>query len=155
MINAFLIVVVVHLILPTFRADIKVRGAKPLGINPVLFLLNLVLTEVRHEALNLTVAVDVVLKDKIHIINDPSLLDSAVIFGTDYFVLGKTALFTNPKELNIFQTKTDNAVAQSMIKRPSNLFHTNEDRPGSRVVMAESIVPTLINRGFDAEIPRL
>ena len=58
MFNSFTIGVVVHLILPTFRADVLIKNGRKFGINSVLFLIDLVLREIKNESMNLTFALD-------------------------------------------------------------------------------------------------
>ena len=152
MFNSFIIGVIVPLILPTFRADFKVKNGKMFGVNSVLFLIDLALRELKNEAINLTISVDVVLKDKIHFINEPQLLDYAIIHGNDYNILKDTLLFTNPGEMRLFESKTENFAAVSQIKRPKNIIKTIEIDPNDKILVCDSIIPSMNRKSVTNEI---
>lgn len=142
MFNSFILAVAVHLILPTFRADIKIKNKKTFGINAVLFLTDLILHEIKNEALNFTFAVDVIMKDKIHVIAE-EFLDFNIIHGSDYGLLSKSIFFQKPREIAIFETRTENFVAVSQIKRPIGLIKTIPQSQNPKIVSCDSLIPSL------------
>ena len=101
-INSFTLLILVHLLVPTFRADLKIRNGKIFGINTVLFLLNTVLLELKNNQINKNVVLNILLSDNLNKLPE-ELLNFELLHREKYAKFEQENLFQKIENFEFFK----------------------------------------------------